>query len=277
MAEPTGAYTFDGLIIRVAETIGISDYDSAGLLGAAGRGIAAIPTNANDLDKCKRAINDAIKMFIADAPPTGWFWMERIMSVTFSVDGSGSDNIDSDSSRYLLAENFSGEVMGKITYAKDTDRGHIIDWCNEGHIRFLKETNEIDGYPRLAAIRPYSPTGSALGSSRQFELVVDPAPIAADTIEFPYRIGFNQLSVGTDLHPAGFRFDDSILAACKAQAEMEFDDLSAGWVERYYSVALPNAIKIDNRSRPKKLTRRHVLERTWNEVEFFSNGVQVDV
>ena len=277
MAEPTGAYTFNDLIIRVSEFIGISDYDTAGSSGTAGRGIAAIPEDAHDLDKVQRCINDAIKMFIADAPPTGWFWMERIMSITFSIDGSGADNIDGDSSRYLLAENFSGDVMGTITMAKDSDRGHIIDWCNEGHIRFLKETNEIDGYPRLAAIRPYSPTGSTLGSSRQFEFVIDPAPIAADTVEFPYRIGFNQLSEGTDLHPAGFRFDDSILSACKAQAEMEFDDLNAGWTERYHKVALPNAIKIDNRSRPRKLTRRHVLERTWNEVEFFSNGVQVDV
>jgi hypothetical protein len=216
-------------------------------------------------------------MFIADAPDNGWHWMSRIMSITFSIDGSGTDNIDSDSSRYLLAENFGGDVIGKIAYAKDSDRGHIINWCNEGHIRFLKETTVINGYPRKAAIRPYSPTSSAQSSSRRFELIVDPAPIANDTIEFPYRIYFDQLSAGTDLHPAGFRFDEGILAACKAQAEMEFDDIAAGWVERYYKVALPNAHKIDARSYPRRLVADHIIERTWQNVEFYAEGVQIDV
>ena len=270
MAEPTGNYTFDGLILRVAELVGIASY------GTDGSGVAAIPTDAHDLDKCKRVVNDAIKMFISDAPVNGWLWMKRLMEVTFDVAGTGSSNIDSDPSRYLLAENFGGDVIGKITYDKDSARGHIIDWCNEGHIRFLKETTEIDGYPRKAAIRPYS-TGTTTSASRRFELIVDPAPIAADTVVFPYRLYFDQLSDGTDLHPAGFRFDDSILSACKAQAEMEFDDIAAGWVERYYKVALPNAHKIDAMSYPRKLTSDHLIERTWQNVEFYAEGVQIDV
>ena len=93
MAEPVGSYTFGDLIIRISELVGIADYDTDGT------GAAAVPTDAHDLDKCKRCVEDAIKMFIADSPTNGWFWMSRIMSIKFRTDGAGRDNINSDASR----------------------------------------------------------------------------------------------------------------------------------------------------------------------------------
>lgn len=57
----------------------------------------------------------------------------------------------------------------------------------------------------------------------------------------------------SNLHPAGFRFDDVILTACLARAEMEVEDLAAGWANLYTTMKLSEAYKIDARSAPRKL------------------------
>ena len=56
-----------------------------------------------------------------------------------------------------------------------------------------------------------------------------------------------------NLHPAGFRFDQAIIAACLAQAELDIEDVSANFMEKYVKKALPKAHEIDTRSAPRKL------------------------
>ncbi len=56
-----------------------------------------------------------------------------------------------------------------------------------------------------------------------------------------------------NLHPAGFPFDESIKAACLAQAELEVEDVTAGFMDKYVKFDLQNAYKIDQRSAPRKL------------------------
>jgi len=58
-----------------------------------------------------------------------------------------------------------------------------------------------------------------------------------------------------NLHPAGHMFDDTIMAACKARAEMDEQDEHSDtfWTEAYHKKALPNAHKLDKRSAPRKL------------------------
>ena len=60
-----------------------------------------------------------------------------------------------------------------------------------------------------------------------------------------------------EVHPAGLQFDDAILSACRAQAEMEFSDVKRGFMEKYLSVDLPAAWAIDARSAPRKLGTGH--------------------
>ena len=76
MPEPTSKYTYYDLILRVAKAAGLAQY------GSTGGEKAMIPTDTHDLELCKDAVNDGIKMFISDSPPHGWRWMRRIMSVT---------------------------------------------------------------------------------------------------------------------------------------------------------------------------------------------------
>lgn len=298
MAEPTSNYSFHDLILRVAKVAGIAYH------GAAGDEKALIPIDEYDLIRCKEVVNQGIKTFIADAPPNGWRWMRRIMSVTFATvqtDGtvdSGSSTtlkdtalqavystnaslpagyyiydqtkeiygivesyvagtdaapdgtvtvadwldyngnpcadtlvpvagdsfsitnlqtVDGDKRRYPLSEDFMGNVTGKITYAKDSGRGHIIDWDSESSVRFQGEVTVTTGYPTRAAVRPWG--------SRRWELIVDPSPTAADTVIFPYELGFDELRLeaGDINTPAADSIvDDSIGALWP-------DDYFNGW------------------------------------------------
>lgn len=57
----------------------------------------------------------------------------------------------------------------------------------------------------------------------------------------------------SDTHPAGLQFDDAILSACRAQAEIEFTDVKRGYIEKYQQYDLPAAQVIDGRSAPRKM------------------------
>lgn len=59
-----------------------------------------------------------------------------------------------------------------------------------------------------------------------------------------------------NLHPAGFRFDNHVLAACYAEAEKQIEEINEGAVELFYKVNLGQAHQIDNLSRPRRLLGR---------------------
>ena len=74
-----------------------------------------------------------------------------------------------------------------------------------------------------------------------------------------------------NLHPAGFRFDQAILAACLAQAEIDMEDVAGNYMQKYTSKALPAAHRIDIRSAPRTLgsmdrNKRYSRERNWDDV-----------
>jgi len=73
-------------------------------------------------------------------------------------------------------------------------------------------------------------------------------------------------------HPAGPQFDEAVLSACLAKAELEFEDIKMGYNEKFYKIDLPTAHAIDARSAPRKLGQmlsgsgRSTNERIWNTV-----------
>ena len=426
MAEPTSVLSYYDLILRTAELAGVAYY------GSDGAQRALIPIDdVNTFDKCKRIVNDGIRMFMAGAPPFGWRWKNRIQSVTFgSVEttgecdsaGSSTTLVDSDledtydtddeingyyvydttqniygivtgyvastgtitcsagwldyddasssltpadedeyaitdvktvagdKARYWLDQDF-GRVAGEITWAKDSSRGHNLTWSHEAEIRTRREVTVNTGYPRLAAVRRYR-------NQRRWELIVDPSPVATDTILFPYELGFDELRMeggignagdnvsitdadladlypvsyfvgwkitlidgtgrfsyatvteyttagkftvadwlsrdGTaggkdpgattayyvepvyNKHPAGLLFDDAILSACKAQVEMQYEDVQGGYVQKFYNKDLLDAQTADARTAPRKLgklTRGGVRYqgRNWHDIVYYDN------
>lgn len=246
MAEPTSAYTLQDLMLRVAKAAGVAYH------GEGGDEREQVPVDEYNFYRCLDVVNDGIKFFIASAPPTGWRWMNRQMEVTLIPAGDGENNIDSDSARYLLPEDFQGEVSGPIRYAKNSNRGHLIEWASEAEIRRLREVQVLTGYPTRAAVLPSS-------TDRRWELIVDPAPMAADTLVFPYRAGFAKFDADlqddlTDVKPpTPMQFDDAILGACLAKAELEFEDLKLGYMDKFLTLDLKAAWATDARSAPLKL------------------------
>lgn len=342
MSEPTSALTFYDLILRIAERAGMAYY------GTDGQGKALIPIDAYNLDRCKRIVNDGIKMFIAHPPSGGWRWQRRMASVLLYPDGSGTDNIDSDAARYLLPQHFAGQVDGPINYLAETNHSTVITWTHPSIIDERRSVTVTTGYPTLAAYRPYAPASApALASNRRWELLLDPQPSAADTLIFPYTVYFDRMdleaglasdgspttlvdgtyrdeaddyfngwlltiiagtgkgetatitdytgSTGTftftalsggstpddtsvyyvqpalNLHPAGIAFDYAILSACKAQIELQVEQINEGFNELFFKVDLPSAYNLDKLTAPRKVGNFYgkgaaIRERTWDDV-----------
>lgn len=259
MSEPTSVITFYDMLLRVAEKAGMAYY------GSTGQGKATVPVDAFNLDKCKRIVNDAFRLFDASPPPRGWKWKERIASILLAVTASGTATGGSsttlvDSGRTedddhfndwvmivtggtgkgesaivtdyvsasgtfsfaalsggstpdttsvyrvekvnLLPEDFSGQVDGPISYATATNHGSQIMWVDESTIRMLRANWVTVGYPLRAAYVPYTPSAGVLGG-RRWELKVDPAPVAADTLLFPYTSHFNEMRCETGVATGG--------------------------------------------------------------------------
>lgn len=78
--EPTSALTLSDLITEVAHKLGTASY------GADGAGALSVPTDTHDLAEAQRLVNNAIRMFIADAPRGGWRWLRPVASVTIWSD-----------------------------------------------------------------------------------------------------------------------------------------------------------------------------------------------
>jgi len=157
-------------------------------------------------------------------------------TVTITADGN-----------YTLPSTFGGEYLGPITYAAGENPGASIQWESEGLIRRLREnTSSQTGVPSIAAVRKSD-------IARRWELVVYPTPGGDYTVEFPYELYFTALSAVTDLHPFGAHYDETVMAACEAYAEMKGQDNLAGRVQYYEGKALPAAHRRNRRSSPKKL------------------------
>ena len=115
MAEPTSILKFEDLITRVAREAGIAYH------GTAGDTKAMPPIDIHDLELCKEIVNDAIRMFIADAPRTGWRWRRRIMRV--SVDNTrATGTVDS-----IPVANQLTDATLETTYDTNDDLNDY--WC----------------------------------------------------------------------------------------------------------------------------------------------------
>ena len=108
---------------------------------------------------------------------------------------AGSTAIASDQARFLMPQDFSGIPTGKIVYAKNTAHNTEVELVHDNGIRRDRSCTVVTGYPSRVAIFPYG--------VRRFELLVDPAPIAADVIEIPYQAHFDIINLQGGVATAG--------------------------------------------------------------------------
>ncbi len=278
-------------------------------------------------------------------------WLDRfgnaggtdpVAADTFAI--TSVETVEGDITRYPLPENFGGTPDGPIEYEADSTHGTNIEWVDESRIRARQAINTLIDYPRYAAIRRLEYMSGGFGVKRRYELLIDKKPSAAEVLEFPYTLFFDNLRMvaglasggsattlvdssfaayypddyfndtwkcfvisgtginaraiitdftgstftvtvanwlgiddsadaGADpdgtsayymeplanLHPAGFMYDQAIKAACLAQAEIEIEDVTAGFMDKYIKHDLPNAKKIDQRSAPRTLGMSNLM------------------
>lgn len=157
-------------------------------------------------------------------------WLDQYGNAGGTDPGTGStftvtqyETVAGDIGRYPLAENFGGEISGRIGYYKDTDHNQKIEWVSESVIRSKRQADDSSGFPSMAAIRPLEPIGSTLGPKRRFELILWPFPCQADTLEFPYVVVSNRIDMETGVGDSAST--TTIVDATRDEA----DDYFNGW------------------------------------------------
>lgn len=152
---------------------------------------------------------------------------------------------------YTLPNSFSGEYIGELSYAAGTNRGTIPRWVDESVIRKVRADIAINsGTPALVAVRIMN-SGTP---RRRWEMITDRVADSVLVLEFPYILSFDDMVNLTDTHPAPFSHDETVKAACLAQAEKDVEDTIQGNDMQYYrSIALPNSYRVDALSTPKRL------------------------
>lgn len=167
---------------------------------------------------------------------------------------------------YTLPSDFGGEFLGPVTYEAATNVGVPLTWTSEGQIRKMRAntSSSSTGTPSMIAVRKMDATDVA----RRFEMLAYLTPDEDRTVEFPYSLHFSEMTADADLHPAGAQFDEAVLAACAAFAEMKGEDTMAGSMQYYRQFALPGAIRTNSRAAPKRLgslSKRRVRFENWRD------------
>jgi hypothetical protein len=252
--------TFNDLILRVAEYLGVCSYAST---------VAEIPTDTHDLDLCKRVVNDGYARFLNDYK---WEFLNVTMQLT-------PDGINYE---YELPYDFQGEFLTTWTYPTSGPVAYMKE-CPEQHLRMLRAGRATTGYPSLFAISPKA-TVDATTTGARWLVNFWPTPVSTiETLTARYRRLPMALSATTDRSVAGPQHDQAVKQAAIAAAEIQRYG-EAGPQETLYQSLLAGSIKRDVRNVPRSLgyngdgsderhSRGHWPSRA-NQVDSY-NGVQV--
>jgi len=252
MAEPSLALSFEDLIIRVSEFLGIAEY------GASGDEAAQIPTDAHDLDSVKRVVNDGWRRF-ANSNPL-WNWLAPTFTITFDADGDTDRTVDAPSSnsdapraaRYYMPDGFYGHMLAPFTYGPSGPRLRI-DEAPESQIRQLyAAAGTTTGDPYLYAMRPLANLMADTQQNRRWEVIFYPTPDGSETVTARCRIYPHRLVADEDRHTAGFQHDEAVLASCLAEAERQKED-NQGVMMQHFTDALTRSLAMDMRTAPRNL------------------------
>jgi hypothetical protein len=164
VSEPTAALTYGDLIIAVAEQLGVASY------GTAGTDPAAVPTGSYELDRCKRFVQDGIRMFMADAPPNGWRWQRPLAEIDLWPEkgiamppGSAGPNLvtsayDGVSKTVITATSawFNASQVGLVIAVQNTGLFTITDFVTSTSVKVAGNVAWLGGHTFLVQ----DPTGA---------------------------------------------------------------------------------------------------------------------
>lgn len=172
--------TFRDLILRVAELNATSD-ESGTTVGP--------PTDAIELDRIKRAINDAA----ADiARKASWRWLRQTFTITLAPDAT----------RYALHPGVVSAPFGRITWTHPDGRGSgggtVLSTHTDRLLHMLALSGDSTGAPRYCAVRPALGVPTSSGSRPRIELLVWPSPDLAYTLTATFSCTPVPLSLDSD-------------------------------------------------------------------------------
>lgn len=150
MAEPTSALTFEDLLLEFSRKMGTASY------GADGDEALQVPTDTQDLAEAKRMVNNAVRMFINDAPRAGWRWTKPVGSFvlwpTISADATnivtfaGYDPASNKTTITITSAAFLDTMEEKTLTLTTTGDQTITDVVSSTSVKVSGElTSAIDG------------------------------------------------------------------------------------------------------------------------------------
>ncbi len=180
-----------------------------------------------------------------------------VMTVDSDVAWAGSKTFAiSSGGAFTLPQNFGGMLSNTLTFAADSGQITFIDLTDEFRIRELNQGSSSTGPASLAAIR------HMLDVNRRWELVLWPTPDKQYTILYRYEIYFDKLTATTEVHPAGYRMDETIKAACLSVIERDiWDNPNGPYLQDYRGRVLQNAYRRDRQSGSRTLGYMHTTQR----------------
>jgi hypothetical protein len=205
---PGSTITFEGLILRVAQEMGLHHVPA----GPDNR--AKIPTDPATLDRIKRAINDGRQELFRRMSRATCF--RPRLSFTTNPAGDQPDNIDGDPAKYLIPFSAVAVPVNQWQWRLDTWGGHVIQIRHENDLarEHARGGSSESGPPRMMAIgrRMIGSPGVPTRRTQSF-LWLYPKPDAAYTIEGQANLMYSPLVALDDVDPMG---DDHAMTIVEA-------------------------------------------------------------
>ncbi len=232
---------FRDMQIRVAEEAGLAAQPTTGT------GIAAPPDTADELDRVKRAINDAIQEVIRQYPK--WQCLRRHVSITASATADGAQHIDSDAGRIRVPIPVrlipQGQWLVRATGADQT-------LCSRLALRSFQEVVALQAtdpaagqIPQIMGFGPLEVAdvrGVRLGS----EIRLWPRPGVDVVVTGMCRVALMPLVEDSDLSPMGADHDMLIVRQAVYQLHRRNPDLTIrAWHQQDAKQALAESMAID--------------------------------
>jgi hypothetical protein len=234
--------TFEDLILRLAERVGLADQSGT---------VAAIPTDADNLAKIKRCVNEGYARFLRAYKY--WSFLEQDVQITLSSAGTGGHCIESDPGRYALPGYVAGSPKGPWTYVDErTARAHIQNIAPSLIDGYRQGDGGSSGVPCYAACRPRATGAPKGGAPLGWEALFWPLPDSNYVIKATFRIKQHKLVENHDRHIAGSEHDDSLHAFCWL-AWQEDDAEDPHIAERAKAAAmerLAESVELDKQNHP---------------------------
>lgn len=150
--------------------------------------------------------------------------------------------------RYYLPDDFYGILLTPFTYEPGGPR-LTINVISESEMREIRAGANTSGTVSACTFRAVNTTNTSSG--KRWEVMFWPSPNGTSRITAIYKRFPSKLTTGTDKSIAGFEHDDTILAACVAEAERQRGD-KLQEREQMYQSKLAASVGLDQRATPTR-------------------------